>query len=222
MMLHDIAPSTLFSTAIQEHLKIISEFQSQCAILEQIARAMSTSLQANGKILWCGNGGSAADSQHLAAELVGRFRRERRGLPSIALSTNTSILTAIGNDYGYDRVFSRQVEAIANRGDVLVGISTSGNSKNVLAALDTARLMGVVTVAFTGAGGGKMAGAADYLVEVPSNDTARIQEGHILAGHMLCDWVEIDCVNSTSQRLVESEPDARNSDRNSQPSMQTN
>lgn len=202
-MSQDAASSTLFATAIQEHLRIISEFSSQSAVLEQIARAMSASLRIGGQILWCGNGGSAADSQHLAAELVGRFRRERRGLPSIALSTNTSILTAIGNDYGYDRVFSRQVEAIASRGDVLVGISTSGNSQNVIAAMETARLMGVVTVAFTGAGGGKMASAADYLVEVPSSDTARIQEAHILAGHLVCDWVEIDCVNSASQSLAD-------------------
>src|ERR1700761_724075 len=168
-MPHDPNPSIIFNEAIQEHLRIISEFHSQCAVLEQIARVMSLSLHAGGKILWCGNGGSAADSQHLAAELVGRFRRERRGLPSIALSTNTSILTAIGNDYGYERVFSRQVEAIASRGDVLVGISTSGNSQNVLAAFETAKLMGVVTVALTGAAGGKMAGAADYVVKVPSN-----------------------------------------------------
>ena len=199
----DTTPSTLFASAIQEHLRIISEFQSQCGLLEQIARVMSASLHAGGKILWCGNGGSAGDSQHLAAELVGRFRRERRGLSSIALSTNTSILTAIGNDYGYDRVFSRQVEAIASPGDVLVGISTSGNSKNVLAAFETARLMGVVTIAFTGSGGGKMREAADYLLEVPSNDTARIQEGHILAGHLVCDWVEIDCENSASPNLAE-------------------
>ncbi len=207
-MPQDAYPSTLFSEAIREHLRIICEFQSQCAVLEQIARVMSASLQAGGKILWCGNGGSAADSQHLAAELVGRFRRERRGLPSIALSTNTSILTAIGNDYGYERVFSRQVEAVANPGDVLVGISTSGNSENVLTALETARLMGVVTVGFTGDGGGKMAKAADYLVEIPSKDTARIQEGHILAGHLLCDWVEIDCVNTATQSLVEVEQGA--------------
>jgi D-sedoheptulose 7-phosphate isomerase len=196
-MSYGAIPSSLFASAIQEHLNIISEFQAQSFTLERIARVMSEALQSGGKILWCGNGGSAADSQHLAAELVGRFRRERQGLHSIALSTNTSILTAIGNDYGYDYVFSRQVEAIANRGDVLVGISTSGNSRNVLAALDVARSMGVVTVGLTGAGGGKMAGAVDYLVEIPSNDTARIQEGHILAGHLLCDWVEIDCVNST-------------------------
>ena len=202
-MPHDPNPSVIFNEAIQEHLRVISEFHSECALLEQIARVMSLSLHAGGKILWCGNGGSAADSQHLAAELVGRFRRERRGLPSIALSTNTSILTAIGNDYGYERVFSRQVEAIASRGDVLVGISTSGNSQNVLAAFETAQLMGVVTVALTGAGGGKMAGAADYVVKVPSNDTARIQEGHILAGHMLCDWVEVDCTNPAAQSLAE-------------------
>lgn len=202
-MSQNATPSTLFAAAIQEHLRIISEFQSQSGLLEQIARVMSASLHAGGKILWCGNGGSAGDSQHLAAELVGRFRRERRGLSSIALSTNTSILTAIGNDYGYDRVFSRQVEAIASPGDVLVGISTSGNSKNVLAAFETARLMGVVTVGLTGAGGGKMRGAADYLLEVPSNDTARIQEGHILAGHLLCDWVEIDCENTASPSLAE-------------------
>jgi D-sedoheptulose 7-phosphate isomerase len=202
-MSNDTTPSTLFSAAIQEHLRIISEFRSQCGLLEQIARVMSAALHAGGKILWCGNGGSAGDSQHLAAELVGRFRRERRGLSSIALSTNTSILTAIGNDYGYDRVFSRQVEAIASPGDVLVGISTSGNSKNVLAAFETARLMGVVTVAFTGSGGGKMREAVDYLLEVPSNDTARIQEGHILAGHLVCDWVEIDCENTASPNLAE-------------------
>ncbi len=196
---HADISSSLFTQSIQEHLRVISDLQSLCPVLEQIAQVMSTSLKTGGKILWCGNGGSAADSQHLAAELVGRFLRERRGLPSIALSTNTSILTAIGNDYGYERVFSRQVEAIASSGDILVGISTSGNSQNVLAAFETARLMGVVTVAFTGAGGGKMAGAADYALQVPSNETPRIQEGHILAGHMICDWVELDFVNSTSQ-----------------------
>src|SRR6202012_168960 len=118
-MPHDPNPSIIFNEAIQEHLRIISEFHSQCAVLEQIARVMSLSLHAGGKILWCGNGGSAADSQHLAAELVGRFRRERRGLPSIALTTDTSALTSIGNDYGFDQVFSRQVEALCVEGDVV-------------------------------------------------------------------------------------------------------
>ena len=155
------------------------------------------------KVLWCGNGGSAADSQHLAAELMGRFRRERRGLPSIALTTDTSILTAIGNDYGYEKVFQRQVEALCVKGDVLVGISTSGNSKNVCGALETARQMGAFTVAFTGEGGGLMARIAEVTLRIASKDTARIQEGHILCGHMLCDWIE--------QSVCEREPAATES-----------
>jgi D-sedoheptulose 7-phosphate isomerase len=125
---------------------------------------------------------------------VGRFRRERRGLPSIALTTDTSILTSISNDYGYEMVFSRQVEAMARPGDVLVGISTSGNSRNVVAALEAAKLHGVTTVAFTGEGGGRMGALADHLFAVGSRDTARIQEAHILAGHMLCDWLELDWI----------------------------
>ncbi|HEV2213994.1 MAG TPA: D-sedoheptulose 7-phosphate isomerase, partial [Terracidiphilus sp.] len=152
---------------------------------------MTRAVLAGKKVLWCGNGGSAADSQHLAAELMGRFRRERRGLASVALTTDTSILTAIGNDYGYDRVFARQVEALCNPGDVLVGISTSGNSRNVCAAVETAKSIGAYTVAFTGESGGKLASLADIILRMPSSDTARIQEGHILCGHMLCDWIEI-------------------------------
>jgi len=159
---------------------------------------MAATLRAGGKILWCGNGGSAADSQHLAAEIVGRFRRERRGLPSMALTTDTSILTAVANDYGYDAVFSRQVEALGNPGDLLVGLSTSGNSRNVVAALEVARSQGMLTVAFTGAGGGKMGTIADQFFAVASSDTARIQEAQILAGHMLCDWIEIDWLESQS------------------------
>jgi D-sedoheptulose 7-phosphate isomerase len=127
----------------------------------------------------------------MAAELMGRFRRERRGLPSIALTIDTSILTAIGNDYGYEKVFERQVEALCAKGDVVVGISTSGNSRNVCAALETARRMGAFTVALTGEGGGAMASIADATLRIASKDTARIQEGHILCGHMLCDWVEL-------------------------------
>ena len=146
---------------------------------------------AGNKVLWCGNGGSAADSQHMAAELMVRFRRERRGLASIALTTDTSILTAIGNDYGYERVFARQVEALCVKGDVVVGISTSGNSKNVCRALETAQQLGAFTVALTGAGGGAIASIADITLRIASKETARIQEGHILCGHMLCDWVEL-------------------------------
>jgi D-sedoheptulose 7-phosphate isomerase len=184
--------ATIFGKALEEHLHVISQFQEQHVVLEAIALAMTAALRAGGKILWCGNGGSAADAQHMAAELMGRFRRERRALPSIALTTDTSILTAVANDYGYETVFARQVEALGNAGDVLVGISTSGNSRNVIAALKTARAQGMVTVALTGAGGGNMAAHADHFLAVESTDTARIQEAHIFAGHMLSDWIELD------------------------------
>jgi len=166
---------------------------------------MSAAVTAGKKILWCGNGGSAADAQHLAAELVGRFRRERRGLPSIALSTNTSILTAIGNDYGYEYTFRRQVEALCVAGDVLVGISTSGNSRNVCLALEAARDLGAFTIAFTGQGGGTASGIAALTLRVPSQETPRIQEAHILCGHMLCDWIErCVCEQDEAQRALDS------------------
>ena len=183
---------SVFFRAITDHLEVIKTIPAQQELLERIARAMTQTLTQGGKILWCGNGGSAADCQHLAAEIVGRFRRERRGLPSVALTTDSSILTAVANDYGYDAVFARQVEAIGQPGDLLVGISTSGNSRNVVAALETARAGKLRTVGFTGEGGGRMAALSDHLFAVPSRDTARIQEAHILAGHMLCDWIELD------------------------------
>jgi D-sedoheptulose 7-phosphate isomerase len=190
--------AAIFGKAIAEHQDVIRQVEGQQPVLEAIARAMTSALLGGNKILWCGNGGSAADSQHLAAEIVGRYRRERRGLPSIALTTDTSILTAVANDYGYEAVFSRQVEALGVPGDMLIGISTSGNSPNVVAALELARAQGLVTVAFTGEGGGKMATLADHLFAVPSRNTARVQEAHSLAGHMLCDWVELDWVNTHS------------------------
>jgi D-sedoheptulose 7-phosphate isomerase len=190
---------TVFGKAVADHLEVIRGLQEQQELLESIARGMAAALHCGNQILWCGNGGSAGDSQHLAAEIVGRFRRERRGLPSIALTTDTSILTSISNDYGYEAVFSRQVEAISKPGDVLVGISTSGNSHNVIAALEVAKLHGVTTVAFTGEGGGRMGALADYLFAVGSRDTARIQEAHILAGHMLCDWLELDWIASQAE-----------------------
>jgi D-sedoheptulose 7-phosphate isomerase len=186
----------IFSKSIAEHLEVVRQVEGRLPLLEAIAKAMCSTLQTGGKILWCGNGGSAADSQHLAAEIVGRYRRERRGLPSIALTTDTSILTSVGNDYGFEAVFSRQVEALGAEGDILVGISTSGNSRNVLAALETARALGLVTIAFTGAGGGRMAPLADHLFAVDSRETARVQEAHILAGHMICDWIELDWVSA--------------------------
>jgi D-sedoheptulose 7-phosphate isomerase len=190
-MLHAGDPSSVFDQAIAEHLMVINSLREQQPLLQRIAEKMTSAILAGHKVLWCGNGGSAADSQHLAAELMGQFRRERRGLPSIALTTDTSILTAIANDYGYERVFERQVEALCTKGDVLVGISTSGSSKNVCAALKSARKSGAFTVAFTGQGGGAMASVAEITLSIASKDTARIQEGHILCGHMLCDWIEL-------------------------------
>jgi D-sedoheptulose 7-phosphate isomerase len=184
--------ASIFGKAIAEHLEVVRQVEAQQPVLEAIALAMTATLHAGGKILWCGNGGSAGDSQHLAAEIVGRFRRERRGLASIALTTDTSVLTSVANDYGFEAVFSRQIEALGVPGDLVVGISTSGNSRNVVAALEAARSQGLVTVAFTGEGGGKLVELADHLFAVSSRDTARIQEAHILAGHMLCDWVELD------------------------------
>jgi D-sedoheptulose 7-phosphate isomerase len=190
-MSHAGDPSSVFDQAIAEHLMVINSLREQQPLLQRIAEKMTSAILAGHKVLWCGNGGSAADSQHLAAELMGHFRRERRGLPSIALTTDTSILTAIANDYGYERVFERQVEALCTKGDVLVGISTSGSSKNVCAALKSARKSGAFTVAFTGQGGGAMASVAEITLSIASKDTARIQEGHILCGHMLCDWIEL-------------------------------
>src|SRR5580700_10900202 len=181
--------SEIFAKAIAEHIKVIQALYNNHSVLERIASKMSAAILRGNKILWCGNGGSAADSQHLAAELVGRFLRERRALPSIALTTNTSILSAIGNDYGYELIFRRQVEALCAAGDVLVGISTSGNSRNVCLALQAARDLGAFTIALTGQDGGTMVSMADAVLCIPSKNTARIQEGHILCGHMLCDWV---------------------------------
>lgn len=149
-----------------------------------------TALRAGNKILFAGNGGSAADAQHWAGELVSRFYYDRPGLPAIALTTDTSILTAIGNDYGYDYTFARQVEALGQAGDVLVAISTSGRSKNILRALDAAQSRGVKVVGFTGAGGGDMADRCDICFQVPSEETPRIQEGHEFIGHLLCGLIE--------------------------------
>lgn len=160
------------------------------AVVERAARAISDAFAAGRKVLWCGNGGSAADAQHLAAEFSGRFLRERRGLPSEALSVNSSAVTAIANDYGYDRVFARQVEAFVVPGDVVVGLTTSGNSPNVVIALDEARKLGAVTIAFTGNGGGKIASVADVCVVGPDGYSALVQEVHITLGHIVCDLVE--------------------------------
>lgn len=163
------------------------------AAIEQAAEALLICYQRGGKVLLCGNGGSAADSQHLATELVARYRRERSGLPAIALTTDTSLLTAISNDYAFRRVFARQVETLGRPGDVLVAISTSGHSENIVEAARSATAAGMVVIALTGGNGGQLASLVDVALVVPSSNTARIQECHITIGHILCgiveDWV---------------------------------
>ena len=158
--------------------------------LENVSNIVVETLKNGNKILICGNGGSAADAQHFAAELIGRYKTQRVALPAIALTTDTSALTAIGNDYGYDRVFDRQFEALANKGDLLIGISTSGNSKNVIKAFDLAKDKGCKTIALSGRDGGQMKNLADINLIVPSDNTPRIQEMHILFIHIICQIVD--------------------------------
>jgi D-sedoheptulose 7-phosphate isomerase len=176
-----------FEESIEVKERTIAE---QLTTLEEIAQVMLRALRRGNKVILFGNGGSAADSQHIAAEFINRFRLERRAMPAIALTTDSSVLTSIANDYSFDNVFSRQIEAIGEEGDVALGISTSGNSPNVLRAFDAARELGVTTVGFTGASGGRMEDHADLCFHVPSDSTARIQEVHITAAHALCGFVE--------------------------------
>jgi D-sedoheptulose 7-phosphate isomerase len=177
------------------------------AVIDAIARTIAEAIAAGNKVLLCGNGGSAADAQHVAGELVGRFRLERAAWPAIALSTNSSIVTAIGNDYGYEFVFSRQVEALAVPGDVLVGISTSGTSANILRALRAATERGCSTIGLTGKTGGAMRELVDLCLCVPSESTPRIQESHILACHIICELIELELVEreETARMLLEPE-----------------
>jgi D-sedoheptulose 7-phosphate isomerase len=167
-----------------------ARLSTQSAAIEQAAGAMIAALAAGNKIMFCGNGGSAADSQHLAAELMGRYLRDRAPLPALALTVDTSALTAISNDYGYDEAFARQLRGVGRRGDVLVGLSTSGNSANVIAAIEAARAMGVIAIGMTGTNSGRMDDLCDILIKVPATRTNRIQEMHIAVGHMLCGFVE--------------------------------
>lgn len=160
------------------------------ATINEVTEKIIGAFAAGNKVLFCGNGGSAADAQHLAAEFSGRFYTDRNPLPSEALHCNTSYLTAVANDYGYELVYSRLLKGMGREGDVLVGLSTSGNSANILKAFELARQMGITTVGFTGEGGGKMKPLCDYLVNIPSNDTPRIQEGHITVGHIVCQLAE--------------------------------
>ena len=159
-------------------------------VIENVAKACAEAFCNGNKVLFCGNGGSAADAQHLAAEFSGRFYYDRPPLPSEALHVNTSYLTAVANDYSYDEVYSRIIRGSGKEGDVLIGLSTSGNSKNVIRAFETANEIGMLTVALTGESGGNMKDIADFLLNVPSDDTPRIQESHIMIGHIICELVE--------------------------------
>lgn len=175
---------------LAEHIETIHALADLTDEIAALAERGVTTLKAGGRILWMGNGGSAADAQHLAAELVGRFERERRGLASIALTTDTSILTSVANDCGFEQIFARQVEAIGRAGDLLIGLSTSGNSPNVLRAMAVAGGLGLLRVGLTGADGGALCKSCELCVRVPSRRTARIQEAHLLIGHLLCDAIE--------------------------------
>lgn len=176
---------------MDDHLRLAQQVREniveKCA---EVVEAIRARVLAGNTVFWCGNGGSAADAQHLAAELVGRFNRERRALPSIALNTNNSTLTSVSNDYGYEDVFARQVEGLLREGDVLVGLSTSGNSENVIRAVKAANDRGGVSIGLLGRDGGRLASMCRYAITIAANDTARIQEMHILIGHIICDLIE--------------------------------
>ncbi|MBK8611125.1 MAG: D-sedoheptulose 7-phosphate isomerase [Chitinophagaceae bacterium] len=178
---------------IQSSIKVKEEVLENEALLKTVQECIAVIVQAfkaGNKVLFCGNGGSAADAQHLAAEFSGRFYTDRDALPAEALHCNTSYLTAVANDYSYDVIYSRLIKGIGKKGDVLVGLSTSGNSKNIYNAFEVAKEKGMITIGFTGATGGTMKGHSDYLINVPSTDTPRIQESHILLGHIICQLVE--------------------------------
>ncbi len=183
----------IIGAKIEESIDVKKLLMRNNSLLETIEKSVgiiSEAFKSGNKVLFCGNGGSAADAQHLAAEFSGRFYKDRKALPSEALHCNSSYLTAVGNDYGYEFVYSRLLEGIGNKGDVLVGISTSGNSKNIVKAFELAKEMGIITIGLTGQSGGEMKVLSDYLINVPSNDTPRIQECHILVGHIICEFVE--------------------------------
>jgi D-sedoheptulose 7-phosphate isomerase len=179
---------------INDSIRLKTELLSQEILIQNISNVADEIIrcyQNKGKVLWCGNGGSAADAQHLSAELSGRFYYDRPPLFSEALHVNTSYTTAVANDYSYDEIYSRLVKAMGNKGDILIGLSTSGNSGNVVKALQTAKELGMITIAFTGETGGKMKDFSNYLINIPSKDTPRIQECHMLIGHTLCEITEM-------------------------------
>lgn len=184
---------------IQDSSRTIASLADQADLIEKAAMAIVRSLRKGGKLLAFGNGGSAADAQHLTAELSGRFEKERRGLPAVALTTNASAVTAIANDYSYNDVFSRQLQGLVKKGDVVVAISTSGNSVNVLEGVAEAKKAGATVIAWTGRGGGKLKKAADISLDVPADRTSRVQEGHLLLLHTLCTLIEEEMFPSSKK-----------------------
>jgi D-sedoheptulose 7-phosphate isomerase len=182
--------SELFLQNVAEQVSVLQSLHLIAGTVDQAGRLAAEAIQSGGKLMFCGNGGSAADSQHLAAELTGRFIKDRRALAAIALTTDSSALTCIGNDYSYDEVFSRQVQGLGRAGDVLVAISTSGHSRNVVRAVEEAKALGVKVIGFLGRDGGALRAICDVPIVVPSHVTARIQESHILIGHTLCGLIE--------------------------------
>ena len=180
----------MFVSALKEHQDCMATLEKATGVIEAVAGLLARTLSQQGKILVCGNGGSAADAQHFAAELIGRFERERAAWPAVALTTDTSILSAIGNDYGFENIFARQVEGLGRRGDTLIGISTSGNSENVLRAVAAGKNKGLHTVGLLGRDGGALVSAVDHAVVVEHARTARIQEGHILILHYWAMYIE--------------------------------
>jgi D-sedoheptulose 7-phosphate isomerase len=187
----------MLSASLLEHVRVMQAvLQENMAEIELGAQLICQTLREGHKLLLCGNGGSAADAQHIAAELVGRYERQRRAWPAIALTTDTSALTALGNDYGYAEIFARQVEALAQPGDLLLAISTSGDSPNVLKAVERARERGCRTIALTGAGGGRLASSCDQSIVIPSSRTSRVQEAHITIGHLWCEMIDVALAES--------------------------
>ncbi len=181
---------------IAEHLKVAKKLHLLEPAIHEMCLVCLTALQNGNKIMVAGNGGSAADAQHIVAELVGRFTTERRGLAALALTTDTSILTSVGNDYGFNYIFARQIQGLGKSGDVFIGISTSGNSENIIKAVEEAKKRGVITIGFLGKSGGDLKNLVDYPIVIDSDNTARIQEMHILIGHILCEYIDVNLSDS--------------------------
>jgi D-sedoheptulose 7-phosphate isomerase len=181
---------TEINAMLKEGTELNSKLENYLDEIKQIVNVINNCLKNNNKVILCGNGGSASQASHIAAEFVGRFKKERKALPAISLTTDSSIITSIANDYGYEKVFERQIEAIGKKGDVLIAITTSGNSKNIINAIEKAKLMGIKTVGLLGKGGGKTKNIADIEIIIPSDNTPRIQEAHLTILHIICELLE--------------------------------